>query len=81
MVPMALIGPATSGFTTASIMQSAATTTANYVVKKKTGKTFGQHALDTINNNSQRALGEITTESLKQTYLPQNNKSFLEIPK
>ena len=79
MVPMALIGPATSGFTTASIMQSAATTTANYVVKKKTGKTFGQHALDTI-NNSHSALGEITTESLKQTYLPQN-KSFLEIPK
>ncbi|MDC0052020.1 hypothetical protein OAJ47_00080 [bacterium] len=59
MAPMALIGPATSGFSTASIMQSGLTTGANYLVKKSTGKTFGQHALDAINN-----------DTIKQSYLP-----------
>ena len=34
VAPMALIGPATSGFTTASIIQSGVTTGANYLVKK-----------------------------------------------
>ena len=48
MVPMALIGPATSGFTTASIIQSGLTTTASYMVKKSTGKTIGEHAFDAI---------------------------------
>ena len=40
MAPMALLGPATSGFSTASIIQSGVTTTANYMVKKSTGKTI-----------------------------------------
>ena len=48
MVPMALIGPATSGFKTASIIQSGITTSANYIVKKKTGKTVGEHAFDAV---------------------------------
>ena len=38
MVPMAFIGPAASGFSTASIIQSGVTTGANYMVKKSTGK-------------------------------------------
>tara|TARA_Y100000590_G_C15688597_1_gene1002569 strand:- start:749 stop:1027 length:279 start_codon:yes stop_codon:yes gene_type:complete len=59
MAPMALIGPAASGFSTASIIQSGVTTGANYMVKKSTGKTIGQHALDAINQ-----------EALKQSYLP-----------
>ena len=37
MVPLALIGPASSGFTTASIVQSAIATTANHMVKKNYG--------------------------------------------
>ena len=59
VAPMALIGPATSGFTTASIIQSGVTTGANYLVKKSTGKTITQHALDSINK-----------DIFKQTYLP-----------
>ena len=49
MAPMAFIGPATSGFSTASIIQSGVTTGANYMVKKSTGKTISEHALDAIN--------------------------------
>ncbi len=59
MAPMALIGPATSGFSTASIIQSGVTTGANYMVKKSTGKTISQHALDALNN-----------DILKQSYMP-----------
>ena len=40
MAPMALIGPATSGFSTASIIQSGVTTGANYMVKQSTGKSI-----------------------------------------
>ena len=49
MVPMAFIGPATSGFSTASIIQSGVTTGANYVVKRSTGKTIAEHALTMVN--------------------------------
>ena len=59
MAPMALIGPATSGFTTASIVQSGVTTTASFIVKKSTGKTIGEHAIDALNQ-----------DILKQTYMP-----------
>ena len=44
MVPMAFIGPAAGGFSTASIIQSGITTGANYMVKKSTGKTIAEHA-------------------------------------
>ena len=59
MAPMALIGPATSGFTTASLMQSGITTTASYMVKRSTGKSISEHALDTLSK-----------EILQQTYFP-----------
>ena len=59
MAPMALIGPATSGFTTASIAQSALSTTASYMVKKSTGKSIQEHVIDTINK-----------DIVKHTYLP-----------
>ena len=45
MAPLALIGPATSGFSTASLIQSGISTGANYVVKKSTGKTITEHVL------------------------------------
>tara|TARA_B100000029_G_scaffold111624_1_gene103680 strand:+ start:7115 stop:7324 length:210 start_codon:yes stop_codon:yes gene_type:complete len=61
MVPMALVGPAASGWSTTSIMQSAATTSANYLIKKSTGKTISQHAFDSLN-------GDV----FKQTYFPEN---------
>ena len=67
MAPLALLGPATSGFSTASIIQSGITTTASYMVKKGTGKTPTEHIFDMIGN-----------ETL-QTYLPKNATSGLTI--
>ena len=49
MAPLALIGPATSGFSTASIIQSGVTTGANYMVKRSTGKTIAEHVVVVIN--------------------------------
>ena len=59
MAPLALIGPITSGYSTASLIQAGATTGANYMVKKSTGKTISEHAIDAIN-----------TSTLQQSYLP-----------
>ena len=56
MAPLALVGPATSGFSTASLIQSGVTTSANYMVKQSTGKTIGEHAIDAINENNQQTL-------------------------
>ena len=69
MAPMALIGPATSGFTTASIVQSGVTTGAGYLVKKSTGKSLGEHALDAINK-----------DILQQTYFPKNKTPLVVAP-
>ena len=62
MAPLALIGPITSGYSTASLIQAGATTGANYMVKKSTGKTISEHAINAINNS--------TNSTLQQTYLP-----------
>ena len=70
MVPMALIGPASSGFTTASILQSGITTTASFMVKKSTGKSIAEHALSAIND-----------DMLKQSYLPKDNITIPTLPK
>ena len=59
VAPMALIGPMTSGFSTASLIQSGLTSSASYMVKKSTGKTLGEHAITAI-----------TEDVLQQTYLP-----------
>ena len=72
MVPMAFVGPAVSGFSTASITQSAVTTGASYMVKKNTGKTISQHAYEAIGGNA---------DVLKQSYFPENNYSKLILPK
>ena len=65
MAPMALIGPATSGFTTASIIQSGVTTGANYMLKKSTGKTMSEHAYSVLSE-----------DILKQSYLPKKIKKI-----
>tara|TARA_Y100000590_G_scaffold380152_1_gene448265 strand:+ start:1286 stop:1552 length:267 start_codon:yes stop_codon:yes gene_type:complete len=69
VAPMALIGPAASGFSTASIIQSGVTTSANYMVKKSTGKSIGEHAIDTINR-----------DVLRQTYFPNYNTPLIVAP-
>ena len=61
MAPLALIGPATSGFSTASLIQSSVSTGASYMVKRSTGKTISEHVFDSIEK-----------ETIKQTYMPQN---------
>ena len=58
MIPMAFIGPVTSGYSTASIIQSSLTTGASYMVQKTTGKTPGEHVY------------EITKNTLQQAYFP-----------
>ena len=62
MAPLALLGPATSGFSTASIIQSGVTTGANYMVKKSTGKSISEHAYEVLNK-----------DVFKQTYFPINH--------
>jgi len=69
MVPLALIGPATSGFTASSMMQAAVSTTANHMVKKATGKSFSEHAFDAIN------MDDITLG-----YFPVNKSNNLILP-
>ena len=60
MVPMALIGPMTSGYSTASLLQSGFATGANLVVKKSTGKAISEHVFNSINQ-----------DIFKQSYLPE----------
>ena len=50
MAPLAFVGPAASGFSSASILQSGITSGANYMVKKSTGKTIAEHAINAINS-------------------------------
>ena len=67
MVPLALLGPAASGFKTASIIQSGLTTSGNYLVKKTTGRTIGEHAFDAV-------FADDIEDILKQAYFPEKSK-------
>ena len=69
MAPLALIGPVTSGFSTASLIQTGVSTGANFIVKKGTGKTIGEHAFEAI-----------TKETIQQTYFPKNMNSLIVAP-
>jgi len=69
MVPLAFLGPATSGFTTSSLMQATVSTTASHMVKKVTGKSFSEHAFDAIN------MDDITLG-----YFPVNKSNNLILP-
>ena len=70
MAPMALIGPAASGFSTASLIQSGITSGANYMVKKSTGKRMTEHALDAVRR-----------DVLLQSYFPENTEVKALLPK
>ena len=69
MVPLAFIGPATSGFTASSVMQAAVTSSANQIVKKTTGKTLSEHAFDAIDANNV-ALGYFPLNKSDDSILP-----------
>ena len=72
MAPLAFIGPAASGFSTASIIQSGVTTGANYMVKKSTGKTIAEHAITIINRE----------DIYQQTFVPTYETSIaINLPK
>ena len=71
MVPMAFVGPAVQGFSTASLTQSAISTGASYLVKKSTGKTITEHAYEAVG-------GDINV--IKQSYFPENNVTTLILP-
>ena len=75
MAPLALIGPAASGFSTASIVQSGVTTGVSYVVKKSTGKSVTEHAIYVINKDY-----SVSREILQQTYFPENNTPLFVAP-
>ena len=65
MAPIALIGPVSSGFSTASLIQAGISSGASYMVKKNTGKTISEHAFDRINKNA-----------LQQSYLPRDEANI-----
>ena len=69
MAPLALLGPVTSGYSTASLIQAGVSTGANYMVKQSTGKTIGEHAIDVLNK-----------DILQQTYLPKKHKTLSAKP-
>ena len=69
MVPLAFIGPATSGFTTSSMMQAAITSSANHMIKKATGKSFSEHAFDAID-----------VDNITLGYFPSNKSNNLILP-
>ena len=77
MAPLAFVGPATSGFSTASIIQSGVTTGVNYVVKKGTGKTVGEHAMESLKKDAfqQSYAPEESNDVLKKSNYPYNKIS------
>ena len=69
MAPLALIGPVSSGFTTASLIQSGATSTMSYMYKKHTGKSIAEEIL-----------GALTKDALLQSFHPKTNLENLITP-
>jgi hypothetical protein len=68
MIPMALVGPAVSGYSTASLIQSGASAGANFVVKRSTGKSIAEHAI-----------ASLTKDVLQQTYFPVSKSSTVKL--
>ena len=69
MAPLALIGPMSSGFTTASIIQSGVTSGASYIIKQTSGKSVSEHIMEAINK-----------DVLQQAYAPKKNTDLLITP-
>ena len=69
MAPLALIGPMSSGFTTASIVQSGVTSGASYIIKQTSGKSVSEHIMEAINK-----------DILQQAFSPKKDTAFLIAP-
>ena len=59
MAPLALVGPAASGFSSASLIQSGIGASGNYIMKKTTGKSVTEHILEAMEK-----------EIIQQSYFP-----------
>ena len=80
IAPIALVGPAVSGFSTASLIQTTITSGANYMVKQSTGKSITDHALDAINRNTIQQSYAPEVKTLEIKILPKSkpiSKNFL----
>ena len=73
--PIALVAPASQGFSTASLVQTGLTQTANHIVKEKTGKTINEHAWSVV--EEKLLVPTVRKVILKQAYFP--IRSDLEI--
>ena len=69
MAPLALIGPMSSGFTTASIIQSGVTSGAGYIIKQTSGKSVSEHVMEAINK-----------DILQQAFSPKKDTALLTTP-
>ena len=78
MAHLALIGPISSGFSSASLIQTGVTTGANYVVKKSTGKTISEHVTQSLKADvisQSYAPKDGLGEKLNKSYDPKNKLS------
>ena len=66
---LALVGPATSGFSTASIIQAGFSSGASYMLQKSTGKTLSEHAFEVLSK-----------DILQHTYLPKGKNQLIVAP-
>ena len=69
MAPLALIGPMSSGFTTASIIQSGVTSGAGYIIKQTSGKSVSEHVMEAINK-----------DILQQAFVPKKRTALFIAP-
>ena len=72
VAPLALVGPAVSGFTTASIAQSVFTSGANHLVKKSTGKSIAEHAFSVLNKQTVKTSYAPEIKNIKVVILPES---------
>ena len=77
ITPLALVGPATQGFSTASLVQTGVTQTANFIIKEKTGKTINGHAWSAVEDNL--ITPTVRRVILQQAYFPTYQTIDLEI--
>ena len=75
ITPIALVGPASQGFSTGSLVQTGFIQTSNHIVKERTGKTINGHAWSVV--EEKLLVPTIRKVIFKQAYFP--IRSDLEI--
>ena len=72
MAPIAMLGPAISIGTTGSYTQAALQAGLNYAVKKTTGQSLTQHALNAVMNDKNIKQAYLPSETDEKTILPES---------